>query len=755
MVGKTLGHYEILEPLGKGGMGEVYRARDTKLKREVAIKVLPEELSADPDRLARLEREAHLLAALNHPNIATIHSLEQHEDTRFLVLELVKGESLEQRLAKGPLPPEAALDLCKQIAEALEAAHGEGIIHRDLKPANILITPQGRAKVLDFGLAKAFEGQPSAGDLSQSPTLTVAGTQTGVILGTAPYMSPEQVRGQPLDKRVDIWAFGCVVYEALTASRAFARETVADTLAAIIESEPNFGALPGSTPPMVGALVKRCLRKDPDRRLHDIADARIEIEEALSGGTDAVSAMLGSPAAVETARGVPWKLAVPTVVGALIIGGAATWWATLPSPPEPGSPIHLQLDPAVDTILSRGGSAVVLSPDGLYVAYVEGDPLEGSALHLRALDQQDSTTLASSETLLGSPFHPFFSPDGQWVGFATTRELKKASITGGTPQLITEARLSQGADWGPDDTIVYTPNRTSGLLLVSAVEGEPRPLTELAEGEFSHRWPQFLPGGKAVLFTSAETGDFDGANLEVVDLETGDRQVVHRGGTYGRYVPTGHLVYSNAGALFAVPFDLDTLETSGSPIPVVENLAADRSFPGAGGVSFDFSETGMLVYHTRGGGGTDTFQLVWVDRSGRAEPVSERRGAFRAARLSPDGRRIAVEVTVDGAVGVWILGIEDDSFAPLNNEGTSAGPLWTPDSQTVLFRSTLGGIYARDASFGSEREEILQTDDGTFPISWSGDGEDLVLHEMIDGVQGQRRILVVPFVGEDRTPFAP
>ena len=356
MVGKTLGHYEILEPLGSGGMGEVYRARDTTLKRDVAIKILPEELSADPDRLARLEREAHLLAALNHPHIATIYALEEDQGTSFLVLEMVKGESLEKRLAKGALPVEKALDLCKQIAEALEAAHGEGIIHRDLKPANVLITPDGIAKVIDFGLAKptAATGRGSEANMSHSPTVTVAGTQTGVILGTAPYMSPEQVRGQPLDRRADIWAFGCVLYEMLTGSRAFARETVADTLAAIIEAEPDWSRLPANTPVAVRALLRRCLRKELKLRLRDIGDAWVEINEAMGA----------SPSAAEASAVVPpqrrWKRAVPTAVAVGISVAAtalAVWGLMRGTPPPPEAPLRLEV------------KVPFFSPDGQWVGF--------------------------------------------------------------------------------------------------------------------------------------------------------------------------------------------------------------------------------------------------------------------------------------------------------------------------------------------------------------------------------------------------
>jgi len=478
--GTKLGHYEIIGPLGAGGMGEVYRARDTSLKREVAIKVLPEALSADPDRLARLEREAHLLAALNHPNIATIHSLEQFEETRCLVLELVPGESLQERLARGSLAVEVALDLCTQIAAALEAAHGEGIIHRDLKPANVLITPDGRAKVLDFGLAKAFEGQ-----------------------GTAPYMSPEQARGEPLDKRVDIWAFGCVLYESLTASRAFARATVADTLAAIIETEPNWGALPGATPPMVVALIKRCLRKDPARRLHDIADARIEIEEA----DEDPDALL--PAGVAIAEGRPlWMRVAPWALAglmALVAGAALYWIATLPDPP--GSVHFAALPPDVEfSFVENRAPAFAISPDGSQLVYrVAGENEGGDRVYVKHMDQLRGSPIPGIESVAAAG--GVFSPDGQEIGFAAEDKLWRAPVSGGTPLPIGDVPyVVRGASWGPDDTIVLgtaTNAQHSGLVRVRAQDGALEVLTELNadRGELSHRWPQFLPGGKAVVFT--------------------------------------------------------------------------------------------------------------------------------------------------------------------------------------------------------------------------------------------------------------
>ena len=717
--GTKLGPYEITEQLGAGGMGEVYLATDTRLGRKVAIKVLPAEFASDPERLARFEQEARAAAALNHPHIAAVFDVGTEDGTQFMVQEYLEGDTLREPLRKGALPLKKALGLATEIAEALAAAHAAGIIHRDLKPENIFVTKEGHAKVLDFGLAKLTEvaGGGPPDDFTHSPT--AMGTVAGQVMGTAGYMAPEQVEGSPeIDHRADLFAFGCVLYEMAQGTRPFGGRNIAEVLHRLANSDPE--PMADGLPSELHRIVRKSLAKEPTRRYQTAGDLVVDVQ-ALGTDVESGAALSTTPVAVETTRGIPWKLGVP-VAAALMLVVVGTWWAMQP---EPGSTIRLQLDPRVDTIMSRLGSAVVLSPDGRHVVYVEGDPVNGSALYFRALDRQDSTTLASSAFTVGAPYHPFFSPDGQWVGFVTTTELKKAPITGGTPQSIVPVDLSRGADWGPDDTIVFAPNPTSGLSLVSAVEGEPAPLTELSEGERSHRWPQFLPGGKAMLFTSERTGGFDRANLEVVDLETGDRQFVHRGGTYGRYVPTGHLVYSNAGASFAVPFDLDTLETTGSPIPVVENLANDAD----GGVSFDFSETGMLVYHTRGDLSA-TYQLAWVERDGQVEPLPFEPRQSQYLALSPDEQRIALQILEDRQWDIWIYEIErGGSQVLLTTEGNNRNPVWSPDGEWVFFASDRGGnndIWKQRADRSLDAELVLVTEAPVVPTSISADGAMLL-----------------------------
>ena len=726
--GTKLGPYEITEQLGAGGMGEVYLAQDTRLGRKVAIKVLPAEFASDPERLARFEQEARAAAALNHPHIAVVHDIGTEGNTHFMVQEYLEGDTLREPLEKGALPLKKALGLATEIAEALAAAHAAGIIHRDLKPENIFVTKEGHAKVLDFGLAKLTEvaGAGSPGGATQSPT--IMGTVAGQVMGTAGYMAPEQVEGSDkIDHRADLFAFGCVLYEMVSGRQPFAGKSMLDILHRIADEEPQpLGDINPDLPAQLQWMLKKCLAKQPDKRYQTAGELVIDLQ-ALRADVELGTAFLlgGQPVvAVETARGIPWKLAAPVAILLVVVAALLGWWARQP---EPGSTIRLQLDPLVDTIRSQGGSAVVLSPDGtarcLRREWPDGwkhaVPSRSRPAGLddtRVVGRQPGCAVPSlllARRAVGRVRHP----DGAEKSVHNRRH----------PAVDRAGGASRGADWGPDNTIVFTPNPASGLSLVSAVEGEPEPLTELSEGERSHRWPQFLPGGKAMLFTSAETEGFGRANLEVVDLETGERQVVHRGGTYGRYVPTGHLVYLNAGALFAVPFDLDTLETTGSPLPVVENLAAD----GQGGVSFDFSETGMLVYHLRDGGASNAYQLVWVDRDGQVEPLpfEPRQSEFLA--LSPDDQRIALQIHGDdGDFDIWIYEIErGGSQALLTTEGNSGGPVWSHDGEWVFFGSDRGGnsdIWKRRADRSLEAELVLDTEAELWPSSISANDEMLL-----------------------------
>jgi predicted Ser/Thr protein kinase len=525
----SIAHYKITGKLGEGGMGAVYRATDTKLNREVAIKVIPGTFASDPERIARFTREAQVLASLNHPNIAQIYGVEENA----IVMELVEGATLAERIAAGPIPVEEALVLARQITDALEAAHEKGIIHRDLKPANVKITPEGKAKVLDFGLAKALSGGTSNSDPSDSPTLTDA-TSPGAILGTATYMSPEQARGKPSDKRTDVWSFGCVLYEMLTGQKAFAAETISDTIAKILGFEPDWQQLPAKTPPAIPILLRRCLQEDLGRRLRDVGDARLEIEEALavpSNEWSATPAAIGARPAQPRSL-IPWSIAAIVVV----IVGAAVWnsWRAGRPTSRPLTRMALTL-PAGEPLWIRVGSSVAISPDGTRVVYVASRG-GSTQLYLRAMDQFEAAPIPGTEGAEG----PFFSPDGQWVGFFADHKLKKVALRGGAPSILCGAPVSLGASWGPDDTIVFGASPDSGLLRVAGAGGVPEVLTtsDVKNGESGHYWPEILPGGKTVLYTVVtNSGD---AHIAARRLDAGQSRILIQGGISPHYASTGH-----------------------------------------------------------------------------------------------------------------------------------------------------------------------------------------------------------------------
>ena len=602
-VGQSLRPYRIVDLLGRGGMGEVYRAHDTTLGRDVAIKILPSVFTTDADRRARFDREARVLAALNHPHIGAIYGVQETDGVRALVLELVEGDTLADRIATGALPVQEALSIARQIAEALEAAHEKGVVHRDLKPANIKITPQGVVKVLDFGLAKAT-GEGSGPDLTQSPTAMTNHTRDGVILGTASYMSPEQARGKPVDKRTDIWAFGCVLYEMLAGRTPFAGDTLTDTLAAIVDREPNWPALPLATPDKVRDLLRRCLEKDPRRRVHDVADARIEIEDVLSG------APLGSvaPVAVGQTQRPALLRSVLAVVAAATTTGALTWIVATNRATPSASPQVLRTAIAssgASKVAPNGARSLALTPDGSRIVYVGNN---GTQLFLRRFDQLDETAIVTASAPLN---WVFTSPDDQWVGFVEGATIKKMALTGGPVMTIFNMgnAIGTAATWAADNRIIFAnADPATGLQSVSADGGEVTVITRpnQARGESDHLWPEVLPDGRAVLFTiTATTGGADASQVAVLDLATGNSKVLVRGGSGPRYVPSGHLIYVAGGALRAVSFDRARLETRGAPVPVVSQF---RSLFGA--ADLDVTGDGTLAYVVGGGAGTAPRTLV-------------------------------------------------------------------------------------------------------------------------------------------------
>ena len=564
--GTRLGPYEIVAPIGAGGMGEVYRARDTRLNRDVAVKILSSAFAADSDRMARFAREARILALLNHPDIAAIYGMED----RAIILELVEGPTLAARLRHGPIPWGEAAPIIDQLVEALGYAHEKGVVHRDLKPANLKVTSEGRLKVLDFGLAKALAGATVVADPASSSTATMPATESGVIMGTPGYMAPEQARGQDADKRADIWAFGVVVYEILTGRRLFAGPTASDVLAAVLRQQSDFNAVP----PRMRKLLQACLAKDPRDRMRDIGDARF-----LMG---AAQTPIG-PAPMRAFRGaLAWALLGVVLLAAGL--GLGLFRATNP-PPAPMLSFSVDLGP--DALAGRD-TAAAISPDGTRIVFRAKTADGKTGLAVRLLDESAHFPLSGTEGAI----NPFFSPDGQWVGFFAEGKLRKISVHGGAAIPLCDIMGNErGGSWGQDGYIVVAPGSLSGLFRVPEGGGTPQPLTKLADrGERTHRYPQVLPGARAVLFTAhTRAANFDDANVDVLSLKTGQRKTVQRGGYFGRYLLSGHLVYLRGSTLFAVPFDPDKLETNGTPVPVMEDIAANLDF---GGGQIDFSRNG-------------------------------------------------------------------------------------------------------------------------------------------------------------------
>jgi Tol biopolymer transport system component len=705
-VGDRLGPYEILAPIGAGGMGEVYRARDTKLKREVAIKVLPEAFARDPERMARFQREAEVLASLNHPNIATIHGVED----RALVMELVEGDS-----PRGPLPFDEAWKIVSQIAAALEYAYERGIMNRDLKPANVKVTPDGVVKLLDFGLAKAFSNQrdPSASP-ENSPTLTLGATEVGVILGTAAYMAPEQARGKQVDKRADIWSFGVVLYELLTGERLFRGEDAAETLAAVIHKQPDLTKVPREA----RRLLEDCLQKDPKQRLRDIGDAKRLVESGP-----------GTQAAPPTHSHSPFGWAPWGVAAALAIVAASTSWiawrAARPAEPKPLMRFSVDLgSEAVD----GPRITTAISPDGTRLAFLARSPGGKQQLVTQLLDQANPSLLPGTE----NANDPFFSPNGQWIGFFADGKMKKISVQGGAAVTLCDATGTRGASWGEDGWIIVTLSPTGGgLSRVPDTGGTAQAVTQPGDkGEVVHRWPQILPGGQAVLFTGhTAAGAFDNARIEVLSLKTGEWKVVQRGGYFGRYLPSGHLVYIHQGTLFAVGFDVDRMEIRGTPVPLLENVAGNEAV-GAG--QYDVARNGTLVYRS-GKSSVLTFPVAWMKSTGKMYPLLPSIGLYFAPRFSPDGKRLALAVGPPGAGDVQVYDWQRDRTTRLTFTQRNMYPVWTPDGKHIAFQSQTGpatSITWMRADGAGETQPLLESKAELRPYSFSPDGKRLALAEM-------------------------
>jgi len=741
--GTRFGPYEVQAPLGAGGMGEVYQARDTKLNREVALKVLPENLAGDLDRMARFRREAQVLASLNHANIAAIYGIEDAANPPALIMELVEGLTLANRIAHGPIPAAEAIPLAQQIADALDYAHEKGIAHRDLKPANIKITPDGKSKVLDFGLAKVLQPDLSgSSDPSSSPTFTCAHTLAGMILGTAAYMSPEQAKGKIVDRRTDIWAFGCVLYEMLTGTPAFDGETITDTLAAIVRAEPEWSRLPSETPRKLRELLQRCLRKDPKQRLQSMGDARIALDEAFSDSNDPspVSTQLLPQSRKSTTAWILASLLVLAIAVAL-----AGWWKASSFSERPLQRFQLNLGPD-ESFNFEGNPPLAISPDGTRVAYAARRGALAQ-IYVRSLDHLEALPLAGTEGAIG----PFFSPDSKWIGFNARGRLMKVPAFGGpVVDLCAVNNNSRGASWGPDGNIYASLSATLGLMRVPASGGDPQPITTLdpQKKERTHRWPQVLPDGKTVLFTvgTADSPEFyDDSEIDAVSIATGKRTAILKGASMAAYVPTGHLIYVRGGQLFAVPFDASRLQVTGTATPIVSNVAADSS----SGAAF-FSISNGHLFYISGPTINERNSLAWVDRSGAFIDLPAPPHHYRDIRLSPDGQRAAV-VIAERTQDVWIYDVRGNTLSRLTFEGQDLSPIWTPDGKRIIYQAALGGGLSQlkwipvDGS-GPSQALVEPDSKSRFPVSVSPDGKYLS-YETVNG-----GMMLLPLEG-DRKPI--
>ncbi len=735
MIGQTISHYRVTAKLGAGGMGEVFRATDSKLNRDVALKVLPLAVAGNAERMARFQREAQVLASLNHPNIATIYGLEESASAhtaqpvptlreaaplRALVMELVEGPTLAERIAQGALPLDEALHFAKQIAEALEYAHEKGIIHRDLKPANVKITSDGKAKVLDFGLAKALSDDTSLQDASHSPTLSMAATKAGVILGTAAYMSPEQARGKPADRRADIWSFGVVLYEMLSGRQIFGGETASDSMAAVITREPDWAALPVEVPRRVRELLRRCLVKDPRRRLQAIGDARIELEETGAGEE------AGSAAVPVSAAASSWRVRILTAaltVAALSAGAGLQSWRT----PRPASqPVARVAQPIPNELVlpTRNRMILAISPDGSKMVLAANQKL-----YLRSLDSLTAAELPGTE----GGASPFFSPDGQWVGFFAGGQTKKTRLSGGSP-LVVCARDGFDASWTPNDTILIG-TAFAGIVSVSAQGGTPSVLVKPEPGILYFK-PVSLPDGKSLLYVRGKAGTFESFEGVMRSFDKEDSTVVVHGANQLVYAPTGHLLYSKLAELFTVPFDTASRSVTGNAVRV----AQDVDYTNAGGTSqFSLSATGTLVYLSgRGAQGMRT-RLVAVDRAGKASALPLDTRDYSDPKVSPDGRLVAAHLQ-DAQNDVWVADAARGTMSRLSfDPAEDETPIWSPNGRTVAWLATRGnvarGVYSRAADGSGKEELVWSLENHAHLRDWLPDGRGLIV-EIADPKSG-------------------
>jgi serine/threonine protein kinase len=750
--GTRLGPYEIVGAIGAGGMGEVYRARDARLGRDVAVKVLPEAFARDAERLSRFQREAKVLASLNHPNIASIYGLEDSGPTHALVMELVEGPTLADRIASGPIPVDEAVLIARQIAEGLEYAHERGIVHRDLKPANIKVSRDDSVKILDFGLAKAVEGEAIEADMGTSPTLTHMATQMGFIIGTAAYMSPEQAKAKPVDRRADIWAFGCVLFEMLTGKAAFAGETITDILASVVRAEPDWSKLPAATPLRARVLLQRCLQKDPKQRLRDIGDARISLDEIISGAPDS------SPTGAAGIFAPLWRRALPWVVVALLLAtlAPAVFIHLREKPPSPAQPMRFEIPlPEKVTIATDGSYA--LSPDGSQLALVVAGSDGVFRLWIRPLDSLEAHPLPGSESNTSTPF--FWSPDSRYIAFDAGGRLKKIDISGGAAETLCDLPggvYEVGGSWNRDGVIIFGQS-PGAIMRVSANGGPATPLTVLdpSRNEVQHVLPSFLPDGRHFIYlrgsSQPENSGVYIGSLDSKPEQQDSKQLLAT--PHGpEYVPSsdpqrGQLLFLRDGTLMAQAFDSGRMELSGEPATVAEQVGTFRDYG-----FFSASASGALAYRTAAG---ETSQLTWLDPQGKALDTAGEPGNYYTVALSPDGTRAAVTRFDQNSV-LWLVDLSRRTSTRFTFDSPYSGyAVWSPDGSHLIYSSFKNSgsddLYRKAANGATDEEPLLKSDENKIPTSWSRDGRFL-LYQALDPNTGKFSLWALPLEG-DKKPF--